>query len=235
MSRHTVTSFDDELRHLQQDIVKMGELACHQLEQSLAAVEGANSDVAARVIEREPEADRMEHEIEEFAIRLLALRQPMANDLRAVLAALRIANELERICDYTEDLAERVIALRTSKCEPSRSLGGVGRFAATMLKDALRAYTQGDMHAAEDVWGRDKELDEMYTALFRELLTYMMEDPRRISESTQMLFMARAIERVGDRATNIAEMVRYLVCGILTSEEREKANMTKSIMPQAKL
>jgi phosphate transport system protein len=235
MSRHTVTSFDDELRHLQQDIVKMGELACHQLEQSLAAVEGANSDVAARVIEREPDADRMEHEIEEFAIRLLALRQPMANDLRAVLAALRIANELERICDYSEDLAERVIALRASKCEPSRSLGGVGRFAATMLKDALRAYAQGDMHAAEDVWGRDKELDEMYTALFRELLTYMMEDPRRISESTQMLFMARAIERVGDRATNIAEMVRYLVGGILTSEEREKANMTKSIMPQAKL
>lgn len=235
MSDHTVRSFDDELRHLQQDIVKMGALACHQLEQSVAAIEGANSGVAARVIEREPEADRMECEIEEFAIRLLALRQPMANDLRAVLAALRIANELERICDYAEDLAERVIALHASECKPKRSLSAVGRFGATMLRDALHAYALGDIRLAEDVWGRDKKLDEMYTALFRELLTYMMEDPRRISESTQMLFMARAIERVGDRATNIAEMVRYLVSGILASEEREKANMTKSIMVQAKV
>jgi phosphate transport system protein len=190
--------------------------------------------VAARIIEREPEADRMGHEIEGLAIRLLALRQPMANDLRAVLAALRIANELERICDYAKDLAERVIALRSSGVEPTRSLGNIGRFATKMVEDALRAYAEANIQEARDVWSRDKALDEMYTSLFRELLTYMIEDPRRISESTQMLFMARAIERVGDRATNIAEMVRYLVGGIVSGEEREKANATKSIMLQPK-
>ena len=230
MSNHIVTSFDEELRRLQQMVVMLGDLACRQLKGVLDAAEGSNSGVAARIIEREPEADRMEHEIEGFAIRVLALRQPVAHDLREVLTALRIANELERICDYAEDLAERVIALGSSGAEPLRSLANLGRFAEKMLQDALQAYSQANIHQAQDVWNRDKALDETYTGLFRELLTYMIEDPRRISAATQMLFMARAIERVGDRATNIAEVVRYLVSGNLSDEERAKADATKSIM-----
>ena len=230
MSNHTVKSFDEELLHLHQMAIKMGDLACRQLEGVLDAVEGSNSGVAARIIEREPEADRMEHEIEGYAVRVLAQRQPMARDLREVLVALRIAKELERICDYAEDLAKRVIALRSSELEPIRSLGNIGRFAANMVRDALGAYSEADIPRADDVWNRDTALDEMYTSLFRELLTYMIEDPRRISASTQMLFMARAIERVGDRATNIAELVRYLVSGTAPEQERAKADATKSIM-----
>ena len=145
MSNLTVKSFDEELRHLHQMAIKMGDLACHQLEGVLDAVEGSNSGVAARIIEREPEADRMEHEIEGFAVRVLALRQPMARDLREVLAALRIAKELERICDYAADLAERVIALRSSELEPIRSLGNIGRFAANMVRDALGAYSEANI------------------------------------------------------------------------------------------
>jgi phosphate transport system protein len=234
MSDHTVRSFDEDLRHLREEVIALGELACRQLDDALEAVAGSNSGVAARVIEREPEADRREHDIEDHVVCVLALRQPVAADLRAVLAALRIANELERLCDYAEDLAERVIALRSGGTVPTRLLGGVGRFAANMVKDALRAYTNASADAARDVWNRDKSLDEMYTSLFRELLTYMIEDPRQISATTQMLFMARAIERVGDRATNIAEMVRYLVGGSVPDEQREKADATKSIILEAK-
>jgi phosphate transport system protein len=234
MSDHTVTAFDKELGGLHRAVVEMGDLTCRQLDGVLDAVEGSDSGVAAQVIEREPEADRRERDIEDVAVRVLALRQPVADDLRAVLAALRIANELERICDYAEDLAERVIALRSSGAVPLRSLGAVGRFAAKMVRDGLRAYAEANAQAAQDVWSRDKTLDEMYTNLFRELLTHMIEDPRRISAATHMLFMARAVERVGDRATNIAEMVRYLVGGVVSREEREKANSTKSMMLQAK-
>ena len=234
MTDHTVKSFDEELRRLRQMTIDMGKLACRQLDAVLDAVEGSNSDVAARVIEREPEADREEYEIEAAAIRLLALRQPVATDLREVLVALRIANELERICDYAKDLAERVIALRTSGSVPTGSLAAIGRFAANMVKDALKAYTEANAQAAQEVWSRDKALDEMYTNLFRGLLTRMIEDPGQTSSGTQMLFMARTIERVGDRATNIAEMVRYLVGGVISGAEREKANSTKSMMLSAK-
>jgi phosphate transport system protein len=131
-------------------------------------------------------------------------------------------------------LAERVIALRSSGVVAPRSLAAVGRFAAKMVRDALKAYAEADAKAAHDVWSRDKALDEMYSGLFRELLTYMIEDSRRISAATQMLFMARALERVGDRATNIAEMVRYLTSGAVSGEEREKANSTKSMMLQVR-
>lgn len=230
MSDHTVRAFDEDLGRLSQLTAKMGDLACRQLEEAFNSIEGSDGGVAARLIEREPEADRMEHEIEGFAIRMLALRQPMARDLREVVAALRIANELERICDYAADLAERTIAMRSIECIPLRSLGDIGRFALKMVKDALGAYSDGDILLADDVWNRDRALDEMYTSLYRELLTYMIEDPGRISAGTQMLFMARAIERVGDRATNIAEIVRYLVSGIATEEERVKADATKSIV-----
>jgi phosphate transport system protein len=222
--------FDEELARLKGMVRDMGELTAAQLEAAIGCTESANSALATTVIEREPEADRMMHQIDDMVIRVLALRQPWAIDLREVLSALRIAIELERICDHAEDLAQRLITLRSARVEPVHSIVNLGRFAMKMVGDALNAYSKMDDVEAQQVWTRDIELDAMYTALFRELLTYMLEDPRGISANTQMLFMARAIERIGDRATNIAETVRYLVGGTPVEEERPKADATKSIL-----
>jgi len=230
MTSHLSASFEDELLRLRSLVVTMGNLTIEQLQMALQALERLDSGLAGRVIEREPEADRLEHQIDNLVIRVLALRQPIAVDLRQALADLRIANELERICDHAKDLAERLIALVTDGNARLRSLVNLGRFAAAMVKDAMHAYQEADALQAENVWQRDKELDEMYTGLFRELLTYMAEDPRRISASTQMLFMARDIERIGDHATNIAEMVTYLISGVPVEEERPKADTTKSLV-----
>jgi len=221
---------EEELARLKGLVTGMGELTGVQLQAAIGSTEGPDSKLADNVIQREPEANRMMHEIDNLVIRVLALRQPWAIDLREVLSALRIAIELERICDHVEDLAQRVITLRAACVEPVHSLVNLGRFAMKMVNDAMHAYTQRDALEAQQVWTRDTELDAMYTALFRELLTYMLEDPGRISANTQMLFMARAIERIGDRATNIAEIVRYLVGGTPVEEERPKADATKSLL-----
>jgi phosphate transport system protein len=230
MTNHMMKSYDEELVRLKGIVTAMGKLTGEQLEAAIGSAERSDSELAASVIQREPEADRMAHEIDNLVIRVLALRQPMAIDLRHVLSALRLAIELERICDHAEDLAERLIALRAAHADPVHSLVNLGRYAMTMVNNAMHAYTQMDAVEAQDVWNCDTELDAMYTALFRELLTYMLEDPRQISANTQMLFMARTIERIGDHATNIAEIVRYLVGGTPVEEERPKADATKSIM-----
>ncbi len=229
MSNHIVRSFDEQLRHLKQLVEQMGKLTTEQLKGALDALKKGDRAIAHRVVERECDADRMQHEIDRLSIRLLALRQPVAIDLREVLSAQRIANELERICDYADDLAQRLIALRTRGEEPIRSLITLGRFAVVMLEDAMAAYSARDNGRAAEVWARDKELDEMYSACFGKLLAYMMQHSERTSTGTQLLMMARAIERAGDRATNIAEMVRYLVRGTLVEEERPKADTTKSL------
>jgi phosphate transport system protein len=231
MSDNIRKQFDEELHRLRSMVAAMGRLTIEQIDTVLQAADRADAALASRVIEREPEADRMEHQIDTLVVRILALRQPMAVDLRQALSSLRIANELERICDHAENLAERVTAVENAGNTWLRSLINLGRFANTMVVDAMRAYEQTDVAQAEAVWNRDKELDEMYTKFFRELLTHMAEDPRRIGASTQMLFMARDIERIGDRATNIAEMVSYLVIGEPVEEERPKADATASTIP----
>jgi phosphate transport system protein len=230
VSEHMMKSFEEELVRLKGMVTNMGELTGAQLRAAIGCTEAPDSELANSVIQREPEANRMMHQIDNLVIRVLALRQPMAIDLREVLSALRIAIELERICDHAEDLAQRVITIRAARVEPVHSLVNLGRFAMEMVNDAMHAYTQRDEFEAQQVWTRDTELDAMYTALFRERLTYMLEDPHEISANTQMLFMARAIERIGDRATNISETVRYLVGGIPVEEERPKADATKSIL-----
>ena len=230
MPEHTVKSYEDELVRLKQMITGMGKLTGEQLEMAVGAAERSDAEIATRVIEREPEADRMAHEVENMVIRVLALRQPMAIDLRQVLSASKMAGELERVCDHAKDLSQRLIALCGAHIEPLPSLADLGRYAITMINDAMHAYTQMDGAEARAVWHRDRELDSRYTALFREILTYMLEDPRQISAATQMLFMARTIERIGDRATNIAEIVLYLVGGTPVEDERPKADATKSMM-----
>jgi len=229
MCPHIVKAYDEELRRLKERVVTMGALTSRQLEVATQAMERAEPDLATRVIEREPEADRLEHEIENTAIRVLALRQPMAIDLRQILSALRISNELERICDHAEDIARRLLSLHGETIEPVRSLGTLVRYAAAMVDDAMRAYREGDVRRAKEVWDRDQILDELYSGAFRQLLIFMMEDGRRISAAAQALFVARDIERIGDRATNIAELVIYEVGGKLVEEERPKADTTKSM------
>ena len=230
MTEHLVKGYERELAQLYSLVAALGELAGQQLDAAIASAERYDPEAAARVLRHEPDADRLAHDIDNLAVRVLALRQPVAADLHAVLAALRIGNELERICDHAEDLAQRAIALNTARIEPAHSLIALARYGATMVKDAMHAYRQLDAGEAQEVWNRDTELDERYTALFRELLTYMLEDPRRISANTQMLFMARTVERIGDRATNIAEIVRYLVGGTPVEEKRRKADATRSVM-----
>lgn len=230
MTGHLIRSFDEELRHLKFLVEEMGKFTWGQLTAMVDATAHADPNLAARVIQHEPEADRQEHTVDDLVVRLLALRHPVAIDLRQVLASLRIANELERICDHAENMAYRLTSsLRDDHGEKIRALAPLGDFASTMVKDAMDAYATVDSRKAQDVWNRDKQLDEMYSALFRNLLTYLMEDPRHTSAIVQILFMARDIERVGDRATNIAEMVRYFAEGTPVPEERPKADTTKSM------
>jgi phosphate transport system protein len=230
MTDHVIKQYEEELSRLRHMVLSMGTLAGEQLDAAITAIEHPDAALASRVVEREPDADRLQHQIDGLVIRLLALRQPVAIDLREIMAALRIASELQRICDYAENMAKRLLALGDAVVGPRSSLVAVGRFATTMVKDAMHAYTAEDAGKAQEVWERDRELDAMYTSLFRELVLFMIEDSHRITTGTHLMFIARDIERIGDRATNIAEAVRYLVIGVPVEEERPKADATKSMM-----
>jgi phosphate transport system protein len=170
--------------------------------------------LARKVIAGDAELDSLEDRIDDAAVRLIALRQPMAIDLREVIAALKISSDLERIGDYAANVAKRSIALNQAPPVPSASaIPRLARLVQNILKDTLDAYGERDAERAIDVWHRDEEVDEMYTGLFRELLTYMMEDVRNITPCTHLLFIAKNIERMGDHATNIAEIIHFLVTG----------------------
>lgn len=227
---HTIKAFSEELRILRQSTSSLGRLAVTQVADAVASVGNADTDLARKVIEREPDADRLEFEIENLVVRIFALRQPMAVDLRDILAALRAANELERICDYAEGIAKRLLAVAGALQLPTASLVRLGNFAQAMVADVVDAYERRDESAALAVWERDEALDQMYTSLFRELMTRILEDPRQLSTGTHLLFMARDLERIGDHATNIAEMVRYAVLGKRQTEPRPTADMTKSMI-----
>ncbi|MBX6366949.1 MAG: phosphate signaling complex protein PhoU [Rhodospirillales bacterium] len=229
-SEHTIKAFSEELRILKQSVSSLGRLAAIQVADAVASVGNVDVDLARKVIEREPQADRLEFEIENLVVRLFALRQPMAVDLRDILAALRAANELERICDYAEGIAKRLLAVAGALHLPTASLVRLGSFAQTMVADVVDAYERRDESAALAVWERDEALDQMYTSLFRELMTHILEDPRQLSTGTHLLFMARDLERIGDHATNIAEMVRYAVLGTRQTDPRPTADMTKSMI-----
>jgi phosphate transport system protein len=222
---HIAKSYDEELRRLSNTIVEMGGLAESQLTMAIEAVVERDSERAARVVADDAEVDRLEREVDNLGLRVLALRQPVARDLREVFAALRIASDLERICDYAANVAKRSIALNQSPpVQPVYALPRMAQLAQLLVKDVIDAYVGHDADKAYSVWIRDRELDEMYASLFRELLTYMMEDPRSISACTHLLFMAKNIERIGDHATNIAENLYYLVNGTPLEEARPKGD-----------
>ncbi|HEX5320465.1 MAG TPA: phosphate signaling complex protein PhoU [Stellaceae bacterium] len=225
MAEHIIKSYDDELSRLSKMIVEMGGLAESQLAAAIDAVTRRDSALAARVVEGDAAVDALERELDNLAIRLLALRQPMARDLREIFVALKIGSDLERICDYAANVAKRSIALaQTPPIQPVHSLPRMAHLALRLIKDVIDAYVAHDADKALQVWRSDEELDEMYASLFREFLTYMMEDPRNIGASTHLLFMAKNIERIGDHATNIAENLYYLVHGTALTEARPKGD-----------
>jgi len=224
-SEHIIKSYDEELQRLNKIIVEMGGLAETQIADATQAVVERDSDLAAMVVEGDAKVDQLERELDNLGIRLLALRQPMARDLREIFVALKIASDLERICDYAANIAKRSIALaQTPPIQPAHSLPRMTRLALALIKDVIDAYVERDAAKAYAAWMRDEELDEMYASLFRVFLTYMMEDPRNISACTHLLFMAKNIERIGDHATNIAENVYYLVHGTPLLEARPKGD-----------
>jgi phosphate transport system protein len=186
-----------------------------------------DTKAAERVVANDEAIDALEHEVSTDVLRLLALRQPMARDLREVYAALRISSDIERIGDYAANVAKRSMALNLSApVTPARGLPQLAKLANDLVREALAAYEARDAERAAIVRNRDAELDAQYTGLFRELLTYMMEDPRNITPCAHLLFMAKNIERIGDHATNIAENTWFLVHGELPAEGREKRDLT---------
>jgi phosphate transport system protein len=224
-SEHIVKSYDEELERLKKIIVEMGGMAESQIASAIEAVVKRDTDLAALVIEADTRVDHLERDLDNLAVRLLALRQPMARDLREVVAALKIASDLERICDYAANVAKRSIALSQAPLiQPAHSLPRMAGLALQLVKDVIDAYVERDADKALDVWNRDEELDEMYSSLFREFLTYMMEDPRNIGGYTHLLFMAKNIERIGDHATNIAEDLYYLIYGRPLDQVRPKGD-----------
>jgi phosphate transport system protein len=224
-TEHIVKSFDQELEKLKRTIVQMGGLAESQLEASIQAIVRRDADLATRVMQADDRLDAYESQIDVDAVRLLALRQPMAGDLREIVAALKIASDLERIGDYAANLSKRAIALaQVPAVRPVSTIPRMGRLVQEIIKDVLDAYTERDVQKALDAWGRDEEVDDLYTSLFRETLTYMMEDPRNITPCTHLLFVAKNIERIGDHATNIAETIHFLVEGEPISGRRPKGD-----------
>ena len=211
---HIVRAFDTELQELGHTIVRMGGMAETALETAVEALARRNSTLAAEVVQSDRDIDLCEQQVSERAVQTLALRQPMAADLREVIAALRISGELERIGDYAANIAKRSMALnQLPPMRPAHSIPRMAKLVQTNIKRVLDSYVARDAALAAHVWESDEEVDETYTSLFRETLTYMMEDPRNITPCTHLLFIAKNIERIGDHATNIAELVYFLVKG----------------------
>ena len=227
---HIVRSYEEELTHLNNKIARMGGLVEKVLGQSFEALERRDPELAVATIKEDEEIDALERQIEEQAVIMIAKRQPLAYDLRQIMAALRISIELERIGDLGKNLSKRAVAV-VGEQQPKQLMLGLkhmGELALSQLKEVLDAFIERDAERALKVWYKDEEIDAMYNSLFRELLTYMMEDPRNIGLCTHLLFGAKNIERIGDHATNIAETVYYLSTGRTITDQRPKGDTTSS-------
>lgn len=225
MAEHIVKSFEAELARLRTLVTDMGGMVERQVALAGDAVLERDADAASQVIEADPRVDALEREAEQFVIRLLALRQPMAQDLRHIVASLKIASELERIGDYAKNVAKRSLVLNQFSIPSSLSgIAHMSRLVQENLKAVIDAVGENDADKAVQVWNADEVVDDIYNALFRELITYMMEDPRNITPCTHLLFIAKNLERIGDHATNIAEMVYYAVKGEPMPDDRPKGD-----------
>jgi phosphate transport system protein len=224
MAEHTVKAFTEELDALTQEVARMGGLAEAAVNDALAAVVRRDTELAQLVMQRDARIDAAQREVEKRAIKLFALRQPMASDLRVVLTAWRIAGELERVGDLAKNIAKRALVLNQSEpIQLIRSVDRIGKIAGDHMKQVLDAYANKDVQSAISVWNNDDNIDAHYNSLFRELLTYMIEDPRTISSCAHLLFIAKNIERIGDHGTNIAEYIHFLVTGEEIATQRPRA------------
>jgi phosphate transport system protein len=228
MSEHTVKAFDIELEALGRKIAEMGGIAEKMLAEAMDALASLDTDLARGVVANDVRLDNLQREIEESAVLTIARRQPMAVDLRAIVAAIRVSGDLERVGDLAKNIAKRTLRIaRETGARMPRPIVGLRHMhelAAMQLKEVLDAYTTRDQALARAVWERDAELDSLEDSVFRDLLTFMMEDPRNISFCTHLLFCSKNIERIGDHATNIAETVVYLVSGDALPMERPKGS-----------
>ena len=227
MNEHTAKAFDIDLQEITRMVAEMGGLAEKQVADAVGALARRDADRAKRVVEIDASVDALQQEIEEKAVLTIARRQPMAVDLREVVSALRIANDLERIGDLAKNTAKRVAL--TGDFHPQKLIRGVEHMAAMVLgqlKKVLDAYAGHDLVKALTVWNGDEEIDAMCTSLFRELITYMMEDPRNITFCMHLMFTAKNIERMGDHATNIAETVYFMIEGRAIADQRPKGDTT---------
>ncbi|WP_019645972.1 phosphate signaling complex protein PhoU [Novispirillum itersonii] len=227
---HIVRSFDAELDRLSQTIGRMGGLAESQLASALQALTQRDLELASQVVVGDEVVDSVENNINEQVVRLLALRQPMGEDLRVIMSSLKIASALERVADHAASTAHRVEILNKSAAVPAvKTVGRLGALVLSLLKESLDAYLHRDSDRALKVWQRDQEVDDLYSSLFRELLTYMMEDPRHITPCTHLMFIAKNLERVGDHATNLAEVTWFVVKGSQLKSGRPKSDDTYAI------
>ena len=225
---HTAKAFDTDLQEITRKVAEMGGLVEQQIADAVRALVDRDLEMGERVIEIDPQIDGLQREIEEKAILTIARRQPMAVDLREVVGAMRVCNDLERIGDHAKHLGKRVVAL-DGDFYPQKLIRGVEHMAelvSAQLKQVLDSYASRDLTAALTVWKSDEEVDSMCTSLFRELFTYMMEDPRNITFCMHLMFCAKDIERMGDHATNIAETVYYMIEGRQITDQRPKGDPT---------
>jgi phosphate transport system protein len=232
---HIYSVFDDELKHLARRIAEMGGMAEQMVSDSIHALVTSDAALAQRVISEDVVMDHTEREIGDKAILMIAKRQPVASDLREIIGSIRIAADLERVGDLGKSNAKRVIAVQSTGIPRplARGIEHLSELALTQLKDVLDVYSTRSPEKAELIRARDGEIDAMYTSLFRELLTYMMEDPRNITPCTHLLFCAKNIERIGDHATNIAETIYYMSTGEQPVGERPKDDNTASVVQPA--
>jgi phosphate transport system protein len=228
MPEHTAKAFDSDLQELTRKVSEMGGLAEREIADSIQALTHRDVDLAKRVVATDPSIDILQQEIEEKAILTIARRQPMAVDLREIVGAMRVCNDLERIGDHAKHIGKRVVAL-SGDLYPQTLIRGVehmGELVLAQLKQVLDAYASRDLKAALAVWSGDEEVDALCTSLFRELLTYMMEDPRNITFCMHLMFCAKDIERMGDHSTNIAETVYFMIEGRPITDQRPKGDTT---------
>jgi phosphate transport system protein len=230
-SEHTTKAFDLDLQELARTMAEMGGIAERQIAEAIEALTTRDAERAWQVINADAAIDNMQRAIEERAVETIARRQPVAIDLRQVVGILRIANEIERIGDLAKNIGKRIIAMKGEEM-PRRSLRGVSHMANLMLaqlRDVLDSFARRDAAKALDVWTRDQDVDRLYTSLFRELLTYMVENPFSVRHAIHLLFCTKNLERMGDHATNIAESVYYMVHGQTLLRERPKADITSML------
>ncbi len=233
VEQHIASAFDRDLEGIQARIMKMGGLVEAAITEAARALETRDEELAAKVVKDDKAIDGLEELINEDAARVIAIRAPAAVDLRVVLSVMKISGNLERIGDYAKNIAKRtgVLVQGVDVSENAAALRRMAREVELMLKDALDSYIQRDVELARDVIDRDRDVDQMYNALFREFLTHMMEDPRNITACMHLHFIAKNIERMGDHVTAMAEQVIYLVSGATPDEDRKKADTT-SVTPQ---